>query len=365
MDKSIARRLARLRAKFRRRKIDALLVVMDPNVRYLSGFTGDSTRLLITPADAVLLTDFRYIEQAEGECKGYRVVDTKHTMHKTVAREVKRLGTKRLGFSPAAFSLAESDAFLDVIGKHKIEPVRVSGVVEQLRAVKDAGEVKTIQRCADAAAQALEHIKPFLVPGIREIDIATEMEYFVRGRGFDGMAFPTIVAFGPNGSRCHHVPTKRRLRGGDPILIDWGVRIDGYVSDLTRTFFHNKIPRRFERIYRTVLEAQRRAIRRIRAGAASGDVDAAARNHIAKARFGPRFGHGLGHSIGLQVHETPSFGKGSHDVLKRGMVLTVEPGIYYPGLGGVRIEDDVLVTASGARVLSAVPKRLSDVIIGG
>ena len=365
MNKNIARRLRRLRSKFRRLKIDSLLVVADANVRYLSGFTGDSTRLLISRTNALLLTDFRYIEQAESECTGYRVVDTKHAMHKAVASEAKKLGTGRLGFSPSAVSLAESDTFLDAVGKRKIKEVRVSGVVEQLRAVKDAGEVAAIQTCIDAAERAFEHIKPFLVPGIREIDIATEMEYFVRGRGFEGMSFPTIVAFGPNGSRCHHMASKRRLKKGDPILIDWGVRNEGYVSDLTRTLFHNKIPKRFEQIYRTVLEAQRRAIRKIRPGAASGDVDAAARDHIAKAGFGRRFGHGLGHSIGLQVHETPGFGRGSHDVLKRGMILTVEPGIYYPGLGGVRIEDDVLVTAAGAKVLSNVPKQLRDVVIGG
>jgi len=365
MDKSIARRLARLRSKFRRNKIDAMLVVSDPNVRYLSGFTGDSTRLLITPAGALLLTDFRYVEQAEAECKGYRVIDTKHAMHKAVCREARRLGVKRLGLAPASISLAEADTFLELLRKRKIEPVRVSGLVEDLRSVKDAGEIKTIQASVDAAGQALEHIKPFLVPGIREIDISAEMEHYVRGLGFDGMGFPTIVAFGPNGSRCHHMPSRRRLRAGDPVLIDWGVRCDGYVSDLTRTLFHTKISRKFERIYRTVYEAQRRAIRRIRPGVTCGAVDAAARNYITKAGFGRRFGHGLGHSIGLQVHEGPGFAKGSGTVLKRGMVLTVEPGIYIPGLGGVRIEDDVLVTAAGARVLSSVPKRLRDVVIGG
>ena len=296
---------------------------------------------------------------------GYRVVNTKHAMHKTVASQARKLGAGRLGFSPAAVSLAESDTFLDAVGKRKIETVRVSGVVEGLRAVKDAGEVAAIQTCVDAAEHVFEHIKPYLVPGIREIDIATEMEYFVRGRGFAGMAFPTIVAFGPNGSRCHHTASKCRLRKGDPILIDWGVRSEGYVSDLTRTLFHNKIPKRLERVYRTVLEAQRRAIRKIRPGVASGDVDAAARNHITKAGFGRRFGHGLGHSIGLQVHEAPGFGRGSCDTLKRGMVLTVEPGIYYPGLGGVRIEDDVLVTTAGAKVLSNAPKRLKEMVIGG
>ncbi len=365
MDKHIARRLRRLRSSFRRNKIDGMLVIADANVRYLSGFTGDSTRLLITRRDAVLLTDFRYVEQAEGECRGYRVVHRRHPLQKAIARWARKLGATRLGFEPAAISLADADGLIDSLRKGKTEPVRVSGAIEELRAVKDAAELRAIRCAAEGAGRVLEQVKPYLVPGIRELDIAAEIAYRAHGLGYDGMGFPPIVAFGSNGSRCHHTPTKRRLRAGDPILIDWGVRCDGYVSDLTRTFFHTKIPRKFERMCRAVLEAQRRAIRRIRPGAVSRDVDAAARGVITKAGFGRRFGHGLGHSIGLAVHETPVLAKDSASVLKRGMVLTVEPGIYIPGLGGVRIEDDVLVSSGGATVLSDVPKRLGDVVIGG
>ncbi len=363
--KNLTRRLSRLRTQLRRKKLDAMLVISQANVRYLSGFTGDGSRLLITQTDALFLTDFRYVEQAEAECPGCKVVDTRREMNKTTGREAWKLGVRRLGFSPEAVSLAGADALLETLRERRVEPVRAPGLATGLRAVKEPGEVAAIRACVEAAEECLEHVRPYLEPRVRELDVVAEMEYFVRCLGFDGMSFRPIVAFGPNSSRCHHAPGRQRLKAGDPVLIDWGVRGDGYVSDLTRTFFHTTIPPRFERIYRVVLEAQRRGIQRIRPGATAAEVDGAARRCIERAGFGRRFGHGLGHGIGLQVHEGPSLAANSNAVLKRGMVLTVEPGIYIPGFGGVRIEDDVLVASRGARVLSSVPKRLSEVVIGG
>lgn len=363
MNKNIARRLAKLRTQVRRLKLDAIVITNQTNVRYLSGFTGDSSAILVTQSETVFVTDFRYIEQAGEECTGYRVVKRNGGTFKTLARQAKKLGAGKVGIEANVLSLNAAEQFRAALGK--IEMVNTHGVVGRLREIKDRDEITAIEACIRANEKCLEHIRSFLVPGIRELDISAEIEYFARGLGFDGMAFPTIAAFGPRGSLPHARPTKRRLRKGDPVLIDCGVTGDGYVSDLTRVFFHNKISARFERIYRIVLEAQRRAIRRIRPGVKAGVVGRAARGHITKAGFGPRFGHGLGHGIGMQVHEAPGVSAGSGTVLRRGMVFTVEPGIYIPGFGGVRIEDNVLVTPKGVRVLSDSPKELKDIIIGG
>ncbi len=284
-------------------------------------------------------------------------------MADTVARETKRLGIARLGVESGSMTLESADRLRAALRMAEIVPT--SGVVEDLRSVKDAAEVRAIRSCIAAAEKCFEHAKKFLVPGIRELDVAAEMEYFARTLGFDGMAFPPIVAFGPRGSLPHARATDCRMRSGDTVLLDWGVAGAGYVCDLTRVLFHHKISARFRRLYEVVLEAQQRAIRRIRPGVAAKSVDAAARKHIARAGLGRRFGHGLGHGIGMQVHEGPTIGPLSSAVLKRGMVFTVEPGIYIPGLGGVRIEDDVLVTARGVEVLSHAAKRIEDAIIGG
>jgi Xaa-Pro aminopeptidase len=356
--KSTARRLKRLRTRLRREKLDALLVTDETNVRYLSGFTGDSSAVLLTESDALFLTDFRYVEQAENECAGYRIVRRRRGMVEAIARECRKLGVETLGIEAGVLTVASADRLSEALSRVRL--ARTHDLVEELRAVKDAGEARAIRSCIDGAEQCLERIKGFLVPGIRERDVAAEMEYIGRGLGFDGMAFPPIVAFGPRGSLPHARVTNRRMQAGDAVLIDWGVRGDGYVSDLTRVFFHHKIPRRFERIYRVVLAAQRRAIRKIRPGVVARDVDAAARRHIERSGHGRRFGHSLGHGLGLEVHERPTVGPRSETVLKRGMVFTVEPGIYLPGVGGVRIEDDVQVVNEGVKVLSRAPKRLRD-----
>jgi len=361
MKKIYARRLARVRLRLRRLKLDGLLVTHEANVRYLSGFTGDSSVLVITPADALFVTDSRYAEQAGAECGGWTVLIRRKGMIELIARRVSRLGVGRLGVEAGVITLGSAERLREALGK--AEMVSTSGVVAELRQVKDRTEIEAIEACVGAAEQCIERIRSYLVPGIRERDIAAEMEYFVRGLGFEGMAFPTIVAFGARGSLPHARATTRRLKPGEAILIDWGVAGGGYVCDLTRVFFHHKIPGRLGRIYRTVLEAQRRAIRAVRPGITAGKVDGAARRHIAKAGFGRRFGHALGHGIGIEVHEGPTIGPSTKTVLKRGMVFTVEPGVYVPGVGGVRIEDDVLVTADGARVLTGAPKRLRDLVL--
>lgn len=362
-DQGRNRRLQRVRLRLRRLKLDGILITDTVNVRYMSGFTGDSSALLVTPRDLVFVTDFRYMEQAAAECIGYEIVERRKSMVEVVARQARRLGIARLGIESGSMTLDLAERLRSLLKAAELVPT--GDVVEDIRMVKDAAEVRAIRSCIAAAERCFEHAKKFLVPGIRELDVAAEMEYFARTLGFDGMAFPPIVAFGPRGSLPHARATDCRMRSGDIVLLDWGVAGAGYVCDLTRVLFHHKISAQFRRLYTIVLEAQQRAIRRIRPGATARAVDAAARKHIARAGLGRRFGHGLGHGIGMQVHEGPTIGPLSGAVLKRGMVFTVEPGIYIPGHGGIRIEDDVLVTAQGVEVLSHAAKRIEELIIGG
>ncbi len=364
MTTNISRRVDKLRKSIAHKGLDGLLVSSEANVRYLSGFTGDSSVLLISAEQAAFLTDFRYVEQAEEECGGYEILKRDGGMSALIVQTAKRLDVAKLGIEGSVLTLDSAEHLRTALSEVGITMTSTAGLVEELRERKDKEEVAAIVACIGAAEQCLEKIKSYLVPGIRERDVAAEMEYCVRGLGFDGMAFPPIVAFGERGSLPHARATDRRMRAGDMVLIDWGVARDGYICDLTRVLFHNKIPDRFKRIYQTVLEAQERAIRSIRPGVEARKVDAAARKVIAKAGFGDCFGHGLGHGIGLQVHEGPTLGATSGTVLKRRMVFTVEPGIYLPGVGGVRIEDDVLVTSQGVKVLSHSPKALDAMQIG-
>lgn len=358
-----ANRLAALRRGFRRLRCDAILITDSVNVRYLSGFRGDSSVLFITPTEQFFITDFRYIEQAEHECPGFEIIMRKKSSIKEISNLARKLKPASVAVEDSVLTYSSAIALKEELGK--IPMVQAGAVVDELRMIKTPEEIGQIRKCAAAAEAALEHIKPFLVPGIRELDIEAELEYHVKTLGFEKMSFPTIVAFGSRGSLPHAYPTNRRLVDGEPILIDWGVSGDGYACDLTRVLFHNKIPARLKRIYGVVLDAQKRAMRAIRPGVLARRVDAAARGHIAKHGFGRRFGHSVGHGIGLKIHELPWISANSEAVLRKGMVFTVEPGIYLPGVGGVRIEDDVLVTASGCEVLTHAPKKLSDIIIGG
>ena len=356
-------RLSKLRAHMRRSKLDSILITDAVNVRYLSGFRGDSSALFITREEQFFITDFRYVEQAEHECPGFQIMMRRKSSIKEITALARKLKPANVAVEDNVLTYSSAIALKEELGK--ISMVQAGAVVDELRQIKTLEEIEQIRKCAAAAEAALEHVKPFLVPGIRERDIEAELEYHVKTLGFEKMSFPTIVAFGPRGSLPHAYPTNRRLAEGEPILIDWGVSGDGYVCDLTRVLFHNKIRARLKRIYGVVLGAQQRAIRAIRPGVPAKKVDAAARNHIAKHGFGRRFGHSVGHGIGLKVHELPYISGNSETILRKGMVFTVEPGIYLPGVGGVRIEDDVLVTASGCEVLTCAPKKFSDIIIGG
>lgn len=375
----------RLRKALKKVGVDALLVTDFTNVTYLTGFTGDDSYLLVRPDGETVLSDPRYITQLEEECPGVdlSIRPPGVSMLQAVVRSLKRtvpfsLGRK-LGQPPARKSAqspkigrlgVEGDSMTvglrDKIAEKlpKLQLVTTSGLVEKLRLVKDKDEIARMRQAIRQAEKAFAVLRSTLRPEMTEKEAADELEHQFRLFGAKNAAFPTIVAVGPRAALPHATPTRKRIGDGDFVLVDWGANEGLYNSDLTRVLVTGRISPRFERIYRVVLDAQTRAIAAVRPGVSGHDVDRIARSVIAKAGFGRRFRHGLGHGLGMLVHEAPRLAVKNQTILKPGMVVTVEPGIYVPGWGGIRIEDDVLVTRTGHEVLTHVPKRLEDAFVG-
>lgn len=336
--------------------LDALIVSRIQNVRYLSGFTGSSAALLISGTRALLVTDARYEQQASVEAAGWSVETAAGT---PVAVAARRAAGRRVGFEADAVTYEQWES-MRAAGQDGDRPglIPCRGLIEGLRAIKTSDELELIQRAVDIAARALEATLPLARAGAVERDLALEIELRVREQGAEGLAFPPIVASGPRSSLPHGRATDRAIGPGEFIVFDIGALFRGYHSDMTRTVHAGAAGGEARRIYETVLEAQTRAIEAVRPGVPAQDVDRAAREVIEKAGHGQDFGHGTGHGVGLEVHEAPRVGAKSTDVLASGMVLTIEPGIYVRGAGGVRIEDMVLVTPSGHRVLTPTRKDL-------
>ena len=343
----------------RRAKVDALLLTNRFNVRYLSGFTGEDSFLLIEPRRETLLTDGRFIEQSRLECLRAKIVIRTGRMVEALAGLLKGRAVRRLGVEADDMTLALKAGIEKGLKRVRLKPL--GGGVSALREAKDAGEVAAIVRAIRVAEEGLLALirggaRSFV--GRTERQVAAELEYRMRLAGADGPAFESIVAAGPHGALPHYRSGDTRIRRGDPVLIDWGALVGGYCSDLTRVVFTGTIPPPIRRIYEVVKRAQAAAIAAVTAGAACRAADGAARGVIVSAGFGDAFTHGTGHGVGLEIHESPGLGRTSKQRLSAGMVVTVEPGIYLPGVGGVRIEDDVLVTESGRRRLSRLPREL-------
>ncbi|MBE3577094.1 MAG: aminopeptidase P family protein [Limnochordales bacterium] len=351
----VSGRLARLRAGLRERGADAILVFGLENMRYLSGFTGDSGAVLISETAAVLITDFRYVEQAREEAPGFRIV--KHDdFFETLAGEVRGLGLRSLAYEGDKVSVRRFARLQEVLPE--VSWVDQNGLVEGLRAVKDEEELKFIAEAAAIADQAFTHILQYVREGVTEREIALELEWYLK-RHSEGPAFTTIVASGPRGALPHAQPTDKELRRGELVVLDWGAVVNGYHSDMTRTVAVGAADARSREIYEIVLRAQLAGLEAVRPGRCGREVDAVAREVIAAAGYGEYFGHGLGHGVGLAIHEDPPrLSPRGESLLAANMVVTVEPGIYLPGFGGVRIEDLVVVTDEGARRLSQSPKDL-------
>lgn len=348
---SIQRRIGELRKAIKARNLDGLVVTSCENVRYLTGFTGHDSWVVVLDRSVVLITDSRYTEQAQGECLGCRIVQRRRRISEALAEELgRRSGLKKIGMENTA-SIALKDGISKALRPLGISVSVVGGLAEELRTIKEAGEIGLIRKASDVAWEALNAALKGLTTGMTEQQLTAVLEYEMKIRGAVP-GFDTIIAFGPNGSRNHHQPSRRKLRKKDTILIDFGARVEGYTCDITRSFAFGGVSREYERAWQTVYEAQQAAIATIRAGARVCEVDAAARKVIEASEF-PVYGHGSGHGLGLQVHESPFLSAlDKKGTLKEGHTITVEPGIYLPGKFGIRIEDDVLVTATGTQVLT-------------
>jgi Xaa-Pro aminopeptidase len=364
-------RIQRLREKLDELKLDGFFVgapVEDifhthgANRRYLSGFTGSMGWLLISRDNAFIAVDFRYVEQAERECPGYTVSPTVGAVDRWFPALVGEaaLTGKRIGFEPGDLAVSTFQALKKGI-ESMAEGDRPSllaspSVISDLRAIKDTDEIAKLQRAVDIGDAAFQHVAERIEPGWTELQIAWEIEKHARENGAEHMSFPTIVASGPHGAMPHAMPRDHRVEAGDGIVIDMGVIFEGYCSDLTRTVFVGKPDAKFTEIYDIVLTAQRTAEELIKSGISGEEAHNYAHAVIAEAGYGENFGHGLGHGVGLLIHEAPRVAKASKDVLVDGMVLTVEPGIYLTGWGGVRIEDQCVLQGGKLRIMSNAPK---------
>ena len=348
-------RLSGIRERFAEKKIDAIFLTAIQNIRYLSGFSGSSAYMLITREKAYFITDFRYKTQAAREVDGCNIRIYRDSIIDEIKRLIRKNNISHLGIEKKNITLESYQKLTKGLKKVKIIPTL--NLVEGFRAVKDSVEIKNIIKAIKRAELAYKEISPNIKKGAAEKDIALRLEYAIKGSGSAKLPFDIIVASGYRAALPHATAGKRRLRSNEPLIADFGAEYEGYFSDITRTgFIGHKMTKKARKIYNTVLSAQQAAIDLIRPNIRARDVDAAARKVISKAGYGKYFGHGTGHGVGLMIHEMPIISPKSEDILKEGMIFTIEPGIYIPGWGGVRIEDMVLVTKAGCRVLTSLPK---------
>ncbi len=364
----LAQRLTHLRAAMLQNKIPAdragLLVTNFPDVSYLTGFEGDDSYALITHDQTFLISDSRYQEQITREAPWVRSIMRQKLIMTEVARQTHKLKINKLAVQSESLTLAQKATLQEQLflarSPAKILPLK--DLVIKLRHIKDPHEIALIEEAIRIAEGAFVALKGHLRGGgnlLTENEIASLLVHEMRKRGALNSSFDSIVAIGPNGSLPHYRLQNIQLTNNSPLLIDWGARYRGYCSDLTRVLFIGQVPPKIREIYQIVLDAQLASIAAIAPGKTGKHVDKVGRDLITKAGYGKQFGHGTGHGIGRDIHEPISLAKLSTTTLQPGMIITVEPGIYLPGLGGVRIEDDILVTQSGYRVLSNLPKDLA------
>lgn len=353
--KSIQRRIFAMREKLQGSELEGILVGSNANRRWLSDFNGSAGWLLITAEKAILATDFRYWEQAQNQAPDYDLFRIKGMQTEFWPEFLESAQVFRIGIESNYITLAQYER-LEALDAYDWEPVE--DFVEHLRNVKSESEIAAIREAAAITDQAMHQVNDLAQLGMSEKELAWELERFMRESGASGMAFPIIVASGPNGARAHHEPGDRILKEGDAIVVDMGAELNGYNSDLTRSFFLGARPsEKFEQVYGIVLKAHSAALEKMRAGLSGKEIDSLARNVIEAAGFGNDFGHSLGHGVGLDVHEGPRLSQYSENgKVPAGAVVTVEPGIYLNNWGGIRIEDLVLVRESGIDLLSRCPK---------
>lgn len=343
-------RLLRLRETMQNQKLAAVFITNAFNRKYLSGFTGSSGYLIITLDRAILLTDFRYMTQAPAQAPYYEVIDHGPKAMETVKALLTQQSIKQLAFEQNEVTFGQYQSYVGSL--NPIELIPTDQLVEKLRMYKDSAELQIMQEAADLADQTFSYILTKLTPGISEKEIALDMEIYMRKHGATSSSFETIVASGERSALPHGIASDRILQGNEFVKLDFGAYYHGYCSDLTRTVVLGKPTEKHKQIYDIVLEAQLQALDKLKPGMTGKEADAVARDVIRKAGFGDYFGHGTGHGLGMEIHEAPRLSLQSDVILEAGMVVTVEPGIYIPGFGGVRIEDDVVLTENGIRILT-------------
>jgi len=351
----VASKTQQVQLKLSEQEVDALLVTDPLNMRYLTGYTGDAGMLIVDAQSVVLAVDPRYTEQALREAKPFEVVEVREDWTQFLSRVVAEKQIKVLGVEAEHVTVQQWEDWRECLqGTSDIKPVRRA--ISALRRVKSAEELSLIERAAELTDAALAEFRNWIKPGVTEREAAWFIEAYMRTHGAEQVAFELIVAGGPNAALPHARPGERPIKAGEPIVVDIGARVDGYNADLTRTLWLGQTDETFTELYGLVLRAQEAAEAKMKAGMPCRDADALARNVIEEGGYGTQFGHGLGHGVGLAVHEAPSLSSRSDDVLVAGNVVTVEPGIYLSGWGGIRIEDLVVVEDSGIRVLSRSSK---------
>lgn len=340
------------------KSIDAILVSEGNSMRYLSGFRGATGYLYISENRRVLMTDSRYTVMAKAEAPDYEVVEiqTGETYGELIFKEMEKDGAKHVGYEDA-YMLCQTYAQLQEKCDNRLD-TPLGDTLDGLRSVKEEWELEYLAKAEAIGDAAFDHILKVIKPGITEMEVAAELEYFMKMHGAETLSFETIVASGPNSAMPHAMPSERKLEMGDFITMDFGCKYQGYCSDMTRTVVLGKANEKQKEIYQIVLDAQLASLAALKAGMRGCDVDKVARDLITEAGYGACFGHGLGHSVGLFIHEQPRLSRLCTDILLPNMIQTVEPGIYVPGFGGVRIEDMVVVTEDGYKNLASSPKEL-------
>ena len=344
-----------MKAALKSNNLDAIIITNPINRRYITGFTGSAGIAIISKTATRFVTDFRYTEQATEEAIDFTVVEHKRAIELEVNEQLKELDVQTVGFE-------ENDVTYALYEKYKTaftaNMVPISGVIENIRLYKTEEEIATLKRAGEIADAAYEHIQTFIKPGMKEIEVANELEFFMRNQGATSSSFDIIVASGYRSALPHGVASDKKIETGELVTMDYGALYNGYCSDITRTLAIGEISDELRTIYETVKTAQERGVHQIKPGLTGQEADAITRDYITDKGYGDFFGHSTGHGLGLEVHEQPSLAKTSTEVLKPGMVVTVEPGIYIPQVGGCRIEDDIVITKSGNQRLTNSTKEL-------
>lgn len=348
-------KLQKLRQTLQEQNIDGILITNDYNRRYMTGFTGTAGVAIVSQKDAVFITDFRYTEQAAAQITDFTIVQHGATLLEEIATQVKAMGIKTLGFEKDTVSFGTYELYKRVI---PADLVPVSGLIEKIRLIKTEQEINIIKVACEIADHAFTHILDFIKPGKTELEVSNELEFFMRQQGATQSSFDTIVASGLRSALPHGVATNKVIEKGDFVTLDFGALYNGYISDITRTVAVGEPSEKLVEMYNTVLASQLLALEKVGPGLTGIQADAIARDYLTEKGYGEAFGHSLGHGIGLEVHEGPGLSKRSETVLEPGMAVTIEPGVYVPGVGGVRIEDDILITESGNELLTHSTKEL-------